>query len=118
MCNLNSLYSVSEEYLTYGTTALHMASENGHAMIMYALLDAGADVETTDLMRKTLFIIIIILGCLIFVFFKEVLSLGFLALSPIPKRMDERVEDALCSINTMLRPMSPFLRAERLLQSE
>ena len=54
-----------------------MASENGHAMIMYALLDAGADVETTDLMRKTLFIIIIILGCLIFVFFKEVLSLIF-----------------------------------------
>ena len=31
MCNLNSLYSVSEEYLTYGTTAIHMASENGHA---------------------------------------------------------------------------------------
>ena len=77
MCNLNSLYSVSEEYLTYGTTALHMASENGHAMIMHALLDAGADVEITDLMRKTLFIIIIILGCLIFVFFKRSIIIDF-----------------------------------------
>ena len=47
-----------------------MASENGHVMIMYALFDGGADVEITDLMRKTLFIIIIILECLIFVFFK------------------------------------------------
>ena len=55
MCYLNSLHYVSEEYPSYGTTAFHMASENGHVMIVHALLDAGVDMETADSTKQTIF---------------------------------------------------------------
>ena len=42
--------------LSISLTALHMASENGHAIIMHALLDAGDDVEAADWTKKIVFV--------------------------------------------------------------